>query len=89
MNCLRRAGITTVGELLTKGEKELLSLRNFGQKSKLELEERLNAMGLSLNPEAKEQIAEPGETLEETAGPEELPEETADSGTEEEGASQT
>ena len=34
MNCLRRAGITTVGELLSKGEKEMMSLRNFGQKSK-------------------------------------------------------
>ena len=49
MNCLRRAGITTVGELVSKGEKELLSLRNFGQKSKLELEGRLGTMGLSLS----------------------------------------
>lgn len=49
MNCLRRAGITTVGELVSKGEKELLSLRNFGQKSKQELEERLEIMGLSLS----------------------------------------
>ncbi|MFH0941661.1 MAG: DNA-directed RNA polymerase subunit alpha [Chloroflexota bacterium] len=48
MNCLRRAGITTVGELVSKGEKELLSLRNFGQKSKEELEERLAVIGLSL-----------------------------------------
>jgi DNA-directed RNA polymerase subunit alpha len=49
MNCLRRAGITTVGELVSKGEKELLSLRNFGQKSKQELEVRLGTMGLSLS----------------------------------------
>jgi len=54
MNCLRRAGITTVGELISKGEKELLALRNFGQKSKQELEERLNVLGLSLNPQVKE-----------------------------------
>ena len=74
MNCLRRAGITTVGELLSKGEKELLSLRNFGQKSKQELEERLNTMGLSLNPQSKEEKAEP----------EEKPEEATDSGAEEE-----
>ena len=59
MNCLRRAGITTVGELISKGEKELLSLRNFGQKSRLELEERLNALGLSLNPQVSEEAAQP------------------------------
>lgn len=50
MNCLRRAGITTVGELISKTEKELLSLRNFGQKSKKEIESRLSEMGLSLAP---------------------------------------
>ena len=48
MNSLRRGGITTVGELVSKGEKELLSLRNFGQKSRQEVEERLKALGLTL-----------------------------------------
>jgi DNA-directed RNA polymerase subunit alpha len=48
MNSLRRGGITTVGELVSKGEKELLSLRNFGQKSRQEVEERLRSLGLSL-----------------------------------------
>ena len=48
MNCLRRGSITTVGELIAKQEKELMALRNFGQKSKTEIEERLAAMGLSL-----------------------------------------
>ena len=51
IGCLRRAGIATVGEIISRGEKELLSLRNFGQKSKQELEERLKTMGLSLTPE--------------------------------------
>jgi len=55
LNCLRRAGITTVGELLSKGEKELLSLRNFGQKSKQELDERLAPLGLSLTPKVKQE----------------------------------
>ncbi len=50
MGCLRRAGIATVGEIISRGEKELMALRNFGQKSKQELEERLNAMGLSFTP---------------------------------------
>ncbi len=51
MNCLRRAGIATVGELVNKGEKELLSLRNFGQKSMQEIEEHLKTLGLSLAPD--------------------------------------
>ena len=55
MNCLRRAGIATVGEIISKGEKELLKLRNFGQKSKQEIEERLNALGLSLTPQVEEE----------------------------------
>jgi DNA-directed RNA polymerase subunit alpha len=48
LNSLRRGGITTVGELVTKTEKELLALRNFGEKSRKEVEERLSAMGLVL-----------------------------------------
>jgi DNA-directed RNA polymerase subunit alpha len=50
MNCLRRGGITTVGELIGKGEDELLSLHNFGQKSMQEVKERLKSLGLSLTP---------------------------------------
>ena len=50
MNCLRRGGITTVGELVSIGEKRLSSLRNFGQKSKQEVEGRLASLGLSLTP---------------------------------------
>ncbi|MFC1893260.1 DNA-directed RNA polymerase subunit alpha [Chloroflexota bacterium] len=54
MNCLRRAGIATVGELVTRGEKELLALRNFGQKSKEEIDERLVGLGLSLTLQVEE-----------------------------------
>ena len=54
MNCLRRDGITTVGEVISRGEKGLLELRNFGQKSKQEIEECLNALGLSLTPQVEE-----------------------------------
>jgi DNA-directed RNA polymerase subunit alpha len=49
MNSLRRGGITTVGDLLSKGEKELLGLRNFGLKSRQEVQEKLKALGLSLS----------------------------------------
>ena len=58
MNCLRRGGIATVGDLISKGEKELLALRNFGQKSKMEIDERLKALGLSLAPQVKGEIGE-------------------------------
>jgi len=54
MNCLRRGGITTVGEVISRGEKGLLSLRNFGQKAKQEIEESLNTLGLSLTPQVEE-----------------------------------
>lgn len=58
MNCLRRSNITTVGELIGKGTKELLKLRNFGQKSFQEIEDRLAAIGLSLNPKPEEPAKE-------------------------------
>ena len=54
MNCLRRSNITTVGELIAKGPKELLKLRNFGQKSYQEIEDKLAAIGLSLEPKSEE-----------------------------------
>ena len=56
MNCLRRTNIATVGELIGKGEKELLGLRNFGQKSLQEIKERLEELGLSLTPQAEEEV---------------------------------
>ncbi len=64
LNCLRRGGIATVGELVSKEEKELMLLRNFGQKSKRELVERLEAMGLSLASHLKESGQEKGEPTE-------------------------
>ena len=64
MNCLRRSSIATVGELIAKGPKELLKLRNFGQKSYHEIEDRLQAIGLSLTPQVEPEAAETGETEE-------------------------
>ena len=45
-NCLKRSQITKVGQVLQMSEDELLSLRNFGQKSLEELRERLRQHGL-------------------------------------------
>ncbi|MFH1646655.1 MAG: DNA-directed RNA polymerase subunit alpha [Chloroflexota bacterium] len=61
MNCLRRSNITSVGELIGKGTRELLKLRNFGQKSYQEIEDRLSSIGLSLNPKVEPE-AEDGDS---------------------------
>jgi DNA-directed RNA polymerase subunit alpha len=63
MNCLRRSGISTVGELVSTGEKELLSLRNFGQKSRQEVQERLKSLGLSSSINIEEGEEEEEEIL--------------------------
>ena len=47
-NCLKREGITTVGELVTKSEADLLDIRNFGAKSIDEVKMKLVGLGLAL-----------------------------------------
>ena len=47
-NCLRRAQIKTVGELVQKTEEELLNITNFGQKSLEEVVAKLDELGLSI-----------------------------------------
>jgi DNA-directed RNA polymerase subunit alpha len=47
-NCLKRAGIQTVGELVRKSESELSAIPNFGSKSIEEVQETLRARGLGL-----------------------------------------
>jgi len=47
-NCLKRAQINTVGELLTRTEDDLLNITNFGQKSLDEVKVKLDERGLSL-----------------------------------------
>lgn len=49
-NCLKRANINTISELLQKSEADLLSIKNFGKKSSDEVIERLKAFGLNLKP---------------------------------------
>ena len=47
-NCLKRAQINTVGELVTKTEDDLLAITNFGQKSLDEVLQKLDERGLAL-----------------------------------------
>ncbi|MCL6553643.1 MAG: DNA-directed RNA polymerase subunit alpha [Firmicutes bacterium] len=47
-NCLKRAGIHTVGDLVKKTEDEIVAVKNFGRKSLDEVKEKLAAHGLTL-----------------------------------------
>ena len=50
-NCLKRAGINTVGDLVGKTEEDMMKVRNLGRKSLEEVLNKLVAMGLSLSKE--------------------------------------
>ena len=47
-NCLKRVGIETIGDLVSKTENELASIPNFGRKSIEEVKDTLAAQGLTL-----------------------------------------
>lgn len=47
-NCLKRAGINTVQELITKTEEDMMKVRNLGRKSLEEVQEKLAELNLSL-----------------------------------------
>ena len=47
-NCLKRAGINTVDELVQRDEDEMMKVRNLGRKSLEEVQQKLSALGLSL-----------------------------------------
>jgi DNA-directed RNA polymerase subunit alpha len=50
-NCLKRAGVQTVGDLVQRSESELNAIPNFGKRSTEEVKEALHALGLSLRDE--------------------------------------
>lgn len=50
-NCLKRAGINTVQELVVKTEDDMMKVRNLGRKSLEEVQEKLAELGLTLRPE--------------------------------------
>ncbi|MCK5357291.1 MAG: DNA-directed RNA polymerase subunit alpha [Elusimicrobiales bacterium] len=47
-NCLKVAGIRTIGELIHRTDEDLLAVKNFGKKSLDEIKEKIAEMGLSL-----------------------------------------
>lgn len=50
-NCLKRAGINSVQELITKSEEDMMKVRNLGRKSLEEVQEKLQELGLNLRNE--------------------------------------
>ena len=49
-NCLKRAGINTVEELANKSEDDMMKVRNLGKKSREEVIQKLEELGLGLKP---------------------------------------
>lgn len=71
-NCLKRAGITKVGEVLErlqKGKDEILAIRNFGQKSLDELMERLQVKGYLDTIQPAADVLTPSEDAGESESP--------------------
>ena len=64
-NCLKRASINSMAELLKKSEHDLLHIKNFGKKSSDEVIERLHHFGLDLAPNPE--VDENGVVIESTA----------------------
>lgn len=60
-NCLLRAGIKTVGDLVQRTPEELLKIRNLGRKSLSEIQDKLSKLGLTLREEKKTSSKEGGE----------------------------
>lgn len=50
-NCLKRANINTVEELVDKSEAEMMKVRNLGKKSLEEVQNKLAELGLGLKQE--------------------------------------
>ena len=47
-NCLKKANVLTIGDLLQISESELMQIRNFGKKSLTEVREKLSSLGLTI-----------------------------------------
>ena len=48
-NCLKRAGINTVEDLISKSEEDMMKVRNLGRKSLDEVDAKLQSLGFSLS----------------------------------------
>lgn len=57
-NCLMRADIKTVGDLVNKTEDEIMKVRNLGRKSLDEVKDKLQSMGLSLKESVASEVGD-------------------------------
>ena len=48
-NCLKRAGVNSVGDLINKSPEEMMKVRNLGKKSLEEVMSKLEALGFNLH----------------------------------------
>ena len=48
LNCLKREGVHTIADLLNLSLEDLMDIRNFGEKSVIEVKDKIESMGLSL-----------------------------------------
>lgn len=58
LNCLKRAGVRTVGDLRNYTEEDVMKLKNFGQKSLDEINEKLAEYGLGLRRAEGDEVAD-------------------------------
>ncbi len=66
-NCLKKAEIKTIAELVQKTDSEMLRTKNFGRKSLNEIKELLTEMGLSLGMKIDPALLQPNPSKEEDA----------------------
>ena len=52
MNCLKNANIKSIRDLVSRSEKEMVEIRNFGEKSLKEVRAKLEAMGFGFGIDA-------------------------------------
>ena len=55
-NCLKRAGINTVADLIAKSKDELMQIKYFNQKTFDEVESKLDELGIKLRSNTVERI---------------------------------
>ena len=60
-NCLRAANIKSIGELVRRDERDLLTFRNFGRKSLDELGKIVDSLGLSFGMDVDRYLEQPAE----------------------------
>ena len=60
-NCLKRAHLTKVGEVVDMSDEDLLKIRNFGERSLLELKEKLSGLNIPSGLDQDEDESERGE----------------------------